>query len=219
MVTRSSVHAEEAIPAEPSTDLEVNGSHWDRTRTRLMHQASRRVIRGRNAEDQALIMALQNQVDHEHLRAEGLSEELARFHAGEHDMHNMQNAHRVNRVKHIANLRQSITALQQRIRELGALTDRQEQTMQGMREDNQTAQLLIAHYKAEEDEAAEMERRGTSRLMRDRQRIEEEIEALTQDNEGLRVREEPRRSGERGPASGGGSRCSGGNFHPAERTT
>ena len=60
--------------------------------------------------------------------------------------------------------------------------------MQGLREDNQTAQLLIAHYKTEEDEAAELERRGTSRLMRDRQRIEEEIDALTQGNEELRVR-------------------------------
>jgi len=61
--------------------------------------------------------------------------------------------------------------------------------MKGLRDDNQTTQLIIAHYKAgEEDEAAELERRGTSWLMRDRQRIEEEIDALTQGNEGLRVR-------------------------------
>ena len=33
-----------------------------------------------------------------------------------------------------------------------------------------------------------MERRGTNRLMRDRQRTDEEIDALTQGNEGLRVR-------------------------------
>jgi len=103
-------------------------------------------------------------------------------------MHNMQNAHRVNRVQHIANLRQSINALQQRIRELEAQVDRQEHAMNGLRDDNQTAQLLIAHYKADEDEAAELERRGKNRLMRDRERIEEEIDALTQDNEGLRVR-------------------------------
>ena len=60
----SSVHAGEAITPEPSTDLEVNGPRWDNhfvdmvlesddatsSRTRVMHQASRRVIhRGRNA--------------------------------------------------------------------------------------------------------------------------------------------------------------------------
>ena len=56
MVARSSVHAGEAITAEPSTDLEVNGPRWDghvvetvpeadyaiTARTRLLHQASRR---------------------------------------------------------------------------------------------------------------------------------------------------------------------------------
>ena len=103
-------------------------------------------------------------------------------------MHRMQNVHRVNRVQHIANLRQNINTLQQRIRELEARADRQEHALQGLRDNNQTAQLLIAHYKADEDEAAELERRGTNRLMRDRQRIEDEIEALTQGNEGLRVR-------------------------------
>jgi hypothetical protein len=57
-VARSSVHAEDAITPEPSTDLEVNGPLWDshfvdtvpesddntNSRTRVMHQASRRVI-------------------------------------------------------------------------------------------------------------------------------------------------------------------------------
>ena len=100
----------------------------------------------------------------------------------------MQNAHRVSRVQHIANLQQSINTLQQRIRDLEAQFDRQEHAIKGLRDDNHTAQLLIAHYKAEEDEAAELERRGTNRLMRDRQRIDEEIDALTQGNEGLRVR-------------------------------
>ena len=75
-------------------------------------------------------------------------------------MHSMQNAHRVNRVEHIANLRQSINGLQQRIRELEARVDRQEHAMNGFRDDNQTVQLLIAHYKADEDEAAELERRS-----------------------------------------------------------
>ena len=54
-----------------------------------------------------------DQMDHEHQRAERLAEELARFHAGAHDMHRMQNVHRVNRVQHIANLRQNINTLQQ----------------------------------------------------------------------------------------------------------
>ena len=57
-VARSYVHAGEAITPEPSTDLEVNGPRWDNhfvdmmlesddatnSRTRVMHQASRRVI-------------------------------------------------------------------------------------------------------------------------------------------------------------------------------
>ena len=102
-------------------------------------------------------------------------------------MHRMQNVHVVNRVQYIANLKQSINSLQQRVRELEAQVDRQEHAMNGLRVDNQTAQLLIAHYKADEDEAAEMERRGTNRRMRDRQRTDEEIDALTQGNEGLRV--------------------------------
>ena len=63
-VARSYVHAGEAITPEPSTDLEVNGPRWDNhfvdmmlesddatnSRTRVMHQANRRVIhRERNA--------------------------------------------------------------------------------------------------------------------------------------------------------------------------
>ena len=103
-------------------------------------------------------------------------------------MHRMQNVHRVNRVQYIANLKQSISSMQQRIRELEAQLERQELALNGLRDDYQTAQLLIAHYKADEEEAAEMERRGTNRLMRDRQRTDEEIDALTQGNEGLRVR-------------------------------
>ena len=83
-------------------------------------------------------------------------------------MHRMQNVHRVNRVQYIANLKQSINSLQQRIRELEAQVYRQEHAMNGLRDDNKTAQFLIAHYKADEEEAAEMERRGTNRLMRDR---------------------------------------------------
>ena len=42
-----------------------------------MQQAGRRSKR--NAEDQALILALQNQVDAEHNRAEATAAELARF--------------------------------------------------------------------------------------------------------------------------------------------
>ena len=111
-VARSSVHAEEAITPEPSTDHEVNGPYWDshvvdmvpesddatNRRTRLMHQAIRRVIRGRNAEHQALIIALQNQVDRKHDRAVALSQKLERFHAGARQVYTMQKAHRDNRV-------------------------------------------------------------------------------------------------------------------------
>jgi len=194
-VRRSSVHAEETITAEPSTGLEVNGPRWDShivetvpetddaiiARQRVLYQAGRRVFRGRSAEDQTLILSLQNQLANDHERAERLAEELARFHSRARDMHRMQNVHRVDRVQYIANLKQSINSLQQRIRELEAQVDRQEHAMNGLRDDNQTAQLLIAHYKADEDEVAELERR-------DRQRIEEEIDALTQGIEGLRVR-------------------------------
>jgi hypothetical protein len=84
-VRSSRVQDEEANTPEPRSDLEVNGPLYDnnvvdvipepedeaRARVRLMQQASRRVIhRGRNAVDQELIVALQNQVDREHDRAE-----------------------------------------------------------------------------------------------------------------------------------------------------
>ena len=94
MVSRSSVRTAEAITAEPHWDSHVVESVPElddaiRGRTKLMHQANRRVMRGRNAEEQALIIALQNQVDHQHQRAVVLSEELARFRARAHEMHNM----------------------------------------------------------------------------------------------------------------------------------
>ena len=81
-------------------------------------------------------------------------------------MRNMQKTHRANSVQHINNLRQSISTLQQMIRDLEA---------------------QIAHYKAAEDEVAELDRRGSSRLAYDRQQNEEEIHALNQTIEGLRV--------------------------------
>ena len=101
----------------------MNGPYWDshvvdvvpesvedaRSRVRFMHQISRRVIhRGRHAEDQELILALQNQVDREHDRAVALTEELERFHEGTREMRNMQRTHRANSVQHIANLRQNM---------------------------------------------------------------------------------------------------------------
>ena len=58
--------------------------------------------------------------------------------------------------------------------------------MAGLRDDNKTAQLLIAHYKAAKDEAAELDRRGSSRIAHERQQNEEEIQALNQTIEGLR---------------------------------
>jgi len=82
--------APEAATAEASY-FKVNGPLWDSRvipmepesaneairRRRLMQQAGRRSKR--NAEDQALILALQNQVDAEHNRAEATAAELARF--------------------------------------------------------------------------------------------------------------------------------------------
>ena len=73
-VRRSSDHVEETITAEPSTDLEVNGPRWDShvvetkpetddaiiKRQRVLYQAGQRVFRGRSAEDQTLILSLQN---------------------------------------------------------------------------------------------------------------------------------------------------------------
>ena len=115
-------------------DLEVNGPYWDShviagvapesdeaamNRTRLMHQASRRVIHtGRHALHQELITALQNEVDRERDRTTALSEELGEIPQGARDMRAMQNVHRVNRTVYIANLNQSISTLQQRIRDL-----------------------------------------------------------------------------------------------------
>ena len=71
MISRSSVHAEEHLPAEPITDFEVNEPHWDShvvptvpeadaaiiRRQRVLYQGGRRVSRGRSAEDQTLILA------------------------------------------------------------------------------------------------------------------------------------------------------------------
>ena len=173
-VRRSTVHAEDhTLPAEPRTDLEVNGPLWDShvvptepetevailTRQRVLYQGGRRVFRGRSAEDQTFILALQNQLADQVDRAARLAEELARFHSGARDVHRMQNAHRVNRVKYIANLQKSLETLQMRIRELEAQVDEQEHAMNGLRNNNLTAQ-----------------------------RLENEIDALTQGNEGLRVR-------------------------------
>ena len=119
MVSRSSVHPEEHLPAEPITDLEVNGPLWDShvvptvpetdaaiiVRQRVLYQGGRRVVRGRSTDDQTLILALQDQLTTQVTRSANLAEELARFHSGARDVHRMQNAHRVNRVKYIANPR------------------------------------------------------------------------------------------------------------------
>ena len=194
-VRGSAVQSAVALAPEPSTDLEVNGPYWDshvvdvvpesdedaRTRVRLMHQASRRVIhRGRNSVDQQLILAPQNQVDREHDRAVAVTEELERFQQGAREMRDMQRTHRANSVRHIANLRQNINTLQLRIRELEAQIVRLEHVAAGLRDDNKTAQLLIAHHKASVEEAAELDRQGSSRMAQERQQSEREIHALHQ---------------------------------------
>ena len=178
-----------ALAPEPSTDLEVNRPYWDshvvnhvlesdedaRERIRLMHQASRRVIyRGRNAVDQ--------QLDREHDRVVAVTEELERFHQGAREMRDMQKTHRAHNVQYIANLRQNINQLQQRISDLEAQVNRLEHAGEGLRDDNKTAQLLIAQYKATEDEAAELDRRRSSR--RDQERHQNEQEMLHLDHVG-----------------------------------
>ena len=134
-----------------------------------MHQASRRVIyRGRSAVDQDLIIALQNQVDREHDRALAVTEELQRFQQGAHEMRDKQNTHRANSVRHFASLRQNINTLQLRIKELEAQIDRLEHVTANLRDDNKTTQLLIGHHKAPVEEAAELDRQGSSRLVQER---------------------------------------------------
>ena len=86
-------------------------------------------------------------MNREHDRAVALTEELERFHEGAREMRNMQKTHRANSVQHINNLRQSISTLQQMISDLEA---------------------QVAHYKAAEDEVAELDRRGSSRLTHER---------------------------------------------------
>ena len=153
-----------------------------------MHQATRRVIhRGRSAVDQDLIIALQNQVDREHDRAVAVTEELQRFQQGAHEMRDKQKTHRANSVRHFASLRQNINTLQLRIREVEAQIDRFEHVTAGLCDENKTAQLLIAHHKASVEEAAELDRQGSNRLVQERQQSEREIHALHQTIETLRA--------------------------------
>ena len=199
---RGTGNAEVAIIPEPRTDIEVNGPYWDdhfadvvpesdveaRTRTRLMDQATRRVIhRGRNAIDQGLIIALQDQVDREHARAVAVTEELQRFQQGAHEMRAMQRTHRANSVRHIDSLRQSINTLQLRIRELEAQIVQLDRVTGELRDENKTAQLIVAHHKASAEEAVELERQGSSRLVQERQQSAREIHALNQTIETLRA--------------------------------
>ena len=82
-------------------DFAVNGPLWNshviptvnesarevEDRRRVIQQASRRVKR--SVEDQALILALQNQLDREHDKADAKSNELANFHEGAQDIRRM----------------------------------------------------------------------------------------------------------------------------------
>ena len=99
-------------------------------------------------------------MDREHDRAVAVTEELERFQQGAREMRDMQKTRRANTVQHIANLRQNINTCQQRVRDLEAQIVRLEHVAAGLRDDNKTAQLLIAHYKASEDEAAEIKQNG-----------------------------------------------------------
>ena len=78
------------VEAEPETTEEIN------RRRQLIQQGSQRVKR--TAEDQALIRALQNQVEAEHSRAEATANELANFHQGPGEVNRMQREHRLKRI-------------------------------------------------------------------------------------------------------------------------
>jgi hypothetical protein len=77
-------------------------------------------------------------------------------------MRAMQRAHRANNVRYIDSLRQSINTLQLRIRELEAQIVQLERVAAELRDENKTAQLLVAHHKASEEEAVELDRQGSS---------------------------------------------------------
>lgn len=127
-------------------------------RKRLIQQASR--CAKRTQEDQALILALTNQVKVE-------LNELSNFHETSHDMRKAQRVHRVMRVEEIN---------QYRLQEHEATAVRQEAAIADLREKNEIAQLLISRYKEHKDEEAALESEENSRLSHERRRTDCQIE-------------------------------------------
>ena len=103
---------------DEAKDYEVNGPLFDAgldriesedaekvaIRKRLIAQASRRVIHVRAKDDQALIMALANQVDKECDRAERLATELANYQEASRAIRQTQQSFRAKRVIYSDNL-------------------------------------------------------------------------------------------------------------------
>ena len=117
-------------------------------RRRVLAQSSRRVKR--NEEDQALIHDLRNQLERSQEMADAKSNELANFHEVAEDMRRMQAVYRAQRV-------QQVNQMALRIRELEAAASRHGEEIARERDTNAIAQLLIAQYKAQEEEAAALE--------------------------------------------------------------
>ncbi len=124
----------------PSTTTEIA------ERRRVIAQASRRTKR--QEEDQILISDLRRQLERAEDLAEGKIKELANFHRGAEDMRRMQAVHRARRVIQIDNLVLKIRALE-------AAASRHGEEIARERDANAIAQLLIAQYKALEDEETE----------------------------------------------------------------
>ena len=144
----------------------------------MLAQASRRTKR--QEADQILIDDLRRQLERAEDLAEGKITELANFHQGAEDTRRMQAVHRARRVIQIDNL-------VLRIRALEAAAIQHEEEMAREREGNAIAQLLIAQYKAKEDEDAEQERRAQHRCSRDADQHENELDTLRTHNEQLRA--------------------------------
>ena len=82
--------------------------------------------------------------------ADAKSNELANFHEVAEDMRRMQAVYRAQRV-------QQVNQMALRIRELEAAASRHGEEIARERDTNAIAQLLIAQYKAQEEEAAALE--------------------------------------------------------------
>jgi hypothetical protein len=112
--------------------------------------------------------------------AECKIKELANFHQGAEDMRRMQAMHRARKVIQVDNLALKIRALE-------AAAIRHGEEIAREREANAIAQLLIARYKAKDDEEAEQELRSQHRRSRDDDQHENELDTLRNHNEQLRA--------------------------------